>query len=1106
MDIVVTNQITPTFTPVGPLCQNSTPAALPTTSTNNISGTWSPALSTSTTGTATYTFTAAAGQCATTATMDIVVTNQITPTFTQVGPLCQNSTPAALPTTSTNNISGTWSPALSTSTTGTATYTFTAAAGQCATTATMDIVVTNQITPTFTQVGPLCQNSTPAALPTTSTNNISGTWSPALSTSTTGTATYTFTAAAGQCATTATMDIVVTNQITPTFTQVGPLCQNSTPAALPTTSTNNISGTWSPALSTATTGTATYTFTAAAGQCATTATMDIVVTNQITPAFTQIGPLCQNSAAPSLPATSTNGINGTWSPATINTTAVGTTTYTFTATAGQCATTATMDVVITNQITPAFTQIGPLCQNSAAPSLPATSTNGINGTWSPATINTTAVGTTTYTFTATAGQCATTATMDVVITNQITPAFTQIGPLCQNSAAPSLPATSTNGINGTWRPATINTTAVGTTTYTFTATAGQCATTATMDVVITNQITPAFTQIGPLCQNSAAPSLPATSTNGINGTWSPATINTTAVGTTTYTFTATAGQCATTATMDVVITNQITPAFTQIGPLCQNSAAPSLPATSTNGINGTWSPATINTTAVGTTTYTFTATAGQCATTATMDVVITNQITPAFTQIGPLCQNSAAPSLPATSTNGINGTWSPATINTTAVGTTTYTFTATAGQCATTATMDVVITNQITPAFTQIGPLCQNSAAPSLPATSTNGINGTWSPATINTTAVGTTTYTFTATAGQCATTATLTITVNSNTAPTFNPVAAICSGAALSALPTTSLNGITGTWSPALDNTTTTLYTFTPTAGQCATTATLTITVNSNTTPTFNPVAAICSGAVLSALPTTSLDGITGTWSPALDNTTTTLYTFTPTAGQCATTATLTITVNSNTTPTFNPVAAICSGAVLSALPTTSLDGITGTWSPALDNTTTTLYTFTPTAGQCATTATLTITVNSNTAPTFNAVAPICSGAALSALPTTSLNGITGTWSPALDNTTTTLYTFTATAGQCATTATMDVVITNQITPAFTQIGPLCQNSAAPSLPATSTNGINGTWSPATINTSAVGTTTYTFTAAAGQCATTATMDVVITNQITPAFTQIGP
>ena len=72
-------------------------------------------------------------------------------------------------------------------------------------------------------------------------------------------------------------------------------------------------------------------------------------------------------------------------------------------------------------------------------------------------------------------------------------------------------------------------------------------------------------------------------------------------------------------------------------------------------------------------------------------------------------------------------------------------------------------------------------------------------------------------------------------------------------------------------------------------------------------------------------------------------------------------LTVNANVTPTFAAVAPICPGASLSALPATSTNGITGSWSPALNNTTTTTYTFTPTAGQCATTASLTITVNAN-------------------------------------------------------------------------------------------------------------------------------------------------
>ena len=48
------------------------------------------------------------------------------------------------------------------------------------------------------------------------------------------------------------------------------------------------------------------------------------------------------------------------------------------------------------------------------------------------------------------------------------------------------------------------------------------------------------------------------------------------------------------------------------------------------------------------------------------------------------------------------------------------------------------------------------------------------------------------------------------------------------------------GTWSPAIDNTTTTTYTFTPTSTalpECAIPTTLTITINPLTTPTFNVV-----------------------------------------------------------------------------------------------------------------------------------------------------------------------------------------------------------------------------------------------------------------------------
>ena len=107
--------------------------------------------------------------------------------------------------------------------------------------------------------------------------------------------------------------------------------------------------------------------------------------------------------------------------------------------------------------------------------------------------------------------------------------------------------------------------------------------------------------------------------------------------------------------------------------------------------------------------------------------------------------------------------------------------------------------------------------------------------------------------------------------------------------------------------------------------------------------------------------------------------------------------------TPTFTQVAAICNGDVLAALPTTSNNGVTGTWSPAINNTETTTYTFTPDATQpdqaCAITQPMTITVNPLITPTFTQVDPICNGDIL-ALPTKSNNGVTGTWSPAINNT----------------------------------------------------------------------------------------------------------
>ena len=140
----------------------------------------------------------------------------------------------------------------------------------------------------------------------------------------------------------------------------------------------------------------------------------------------------------------------------------------------------------------------------------------------------------------------------------------------------------------------------------------------------------------------------------------------------------------------------------------------------------------------------------------------------------------------------------------------------------------------------------------------------------------------------------------------------------------------------------------------------------------TYNTTGA--TGASFSGLPS----GVTGSWSgnvvtiSGTPNVTGTFnYNVTLTGGCGTVTAIGTITVSPSIAPTFTQVGAICSGVSLSALPTTSNNGITGTWSPALNNTATTTYTFTPSAGQCASTTTMTITVNPLPVATITAGGP---------------------------------------------------------------------------------------------------------------------------------------
>ncbi|MEJ6588704.1 MAG: hypothetical protein QNL43_02775, partial [Crocinitomicaceae bacterium] len=288
-----------------------------------------------------------------------------------------------------------------------------------------------------------------------------------------------------------------------------------------------------------------------------------------------------------------------------------------------------------------------------------------------------------------------------------------------------------------------------------------------------------------------------------------------------------------------------------------------------------------------------------------------------------------------------------------------------------------------------------------------------------------------------------------------------------------------------------------------CITSEAVNLTVNNSITPTFDPIPFICVGEPV-ILPSTSLEGVSGTWSPALNNTVTTTYTFTPDPGECAN-ATTTTTVQVRPAPTVDPIAdiVICNGdipgftAVVSGLGTTinwsSLDGI-------FSNPTDLSTSFTPSISSgsaiitaiasspiCSITAQeiITVTINANNiTPSFNPIADICSGDALT-LPVTSTNSINGTWSPVIDNTLTTNYTFTPAPGQCASNASMTVVVVQASLGTDTQAS--CDTY---------------TWIDGNTYTASNNSATWLLTNAAG-CDSTVTLDLTITNSTTGTDTQ---
>lgn len=315
---------------------------------------------------------------------------------------------------------------------------------------------------------------------------------------------------------------------------------------------------------------------------------------------------------------------------------------------------------------------------------------------------------------------------------------------------------------------------------------------------------------------------------------------------------------------------------------------------------------------------------------------------------------------------------------------------------------------------------------------------------------------------------------------PNFGNVGPFCQGTNYT-LPNVSLNNVDGVWSPTFDNQNSGTYYFLPNDTTCNQPLLLSVQIVPQTTPVFNIAYSVCENESVYFPPATQL-GAQGTWTPPFNNQLTTTYTFTPIASTpavgCPTPVQYTVHITPSTVPSFNLSDSICLNGQLS-FPSVSDNSISGTWSPPFNNQNSANYTFTPSinnVAECLVSVQHEVVIVPPTIPNFSFVNSLCEGSTF-ALPTSSDNGISGTWSIPFNNQMTTNYTFTpdttSILGSCSPSVNETIAIIPSLIPSFNFADSLCEDALF-NFPDVSIEGITGIWTP-TFNNQA--TQNYTFT-----------------------------
>ena len=661
-------------------------------------------------------------------------------------------------------------------------------------------------------------------------------------------------------------------------------------------------------------------------------------------------------------------------------------------------------------------------------SIALTANGGGNYSWSnslgtSSSVNITNPGNYTVTVTGTNG-CISTAS--VSITRNITPPNTTIinntGITILTCTQPSISLTATGGDSYSWNNglgtnANVSVTSAGTYIVTTTGTNG-CTSTAQVIVTASSGLpTAAISSItGTTELNCANTTINLTATGGVSYVWSNGlgnNANAVVTNPGTYSVTVTASNGCT-ATTDILITENF--ALPNAG-INNNSnttvltcTQPSISLTATGGTTFSWSNglgnvAAVNVGAAGNYVVTVTGANG-CSSTAQIDITASSDLPVASIQNNTgqttLDCNTTQINLQAQGGNTYswsNGLGNNATVNIITPGTYTVTVTGTNG-CS--ATSQVNITQDITTPniiiLNNSNSTVLNCNHPTISLSASGGVSYNWnqglgSSPDVTISVPGNYSVAVSG-ANGCASDAQIDITQGQTTAVASSFTAAACG---TYNLPWGEIATISGDY----------VHTYTTIQGcDSIVTATVSIVPGAGVSTSF--AATSCSSY---ALPWGDVVTVSGAY----------IHTYTSSQG-CDSIVTANVTIDIPLEPLFSPVA-ICIGANYQ-LPLTSDNGVIGSWSPAFDNTASATYEFTPDAGQCAVISTLNVVVNPNDAePLFTPVERICIGTNF-VLPAVSNNGIAGSWTPANNNTNTTTYTFTPSAGQCPVNAEMLVVV----------------------------------------------------------------------------------